>query len=272
MSAQKEIPLPLLPEGVSLIDTHCHLDMKAYAGDLEQVLARAAGAGVRQVLSIGIDLESSRRAVALAGRHEGVFAAVGIHPHHVEGVGERDYEELRDLAAAPRVVGYGEIGIDLVKQYAPAPLQLEHFRRQIRLARDLVLPLIIHDRGAHKEVMAVLREEGPFPAGGVMHCFSGDAALAREVVALGFHISVPGVVTFNKAETLQEAVRATPLDRLLVETDGPFLAPVPYRGKRNEPACVLYTAQKVAELKKTDLAVVARATTANARRLFRLEG
>jgi TatD DNase family protein len=268
---KKEIPLPVLPSGESLVDTHCHLDMTAYGRDLEMVLARAFESGVRKVLTIGIDLESSRQAVALAAGHDGVFAAVGIHPHHVEGITEADYEELKALAAEPRVVAYGEIGMDLVKEYAPAPLQLEHFRRQVRLAKDLALPLIIHDREAHAQVMAVLHEEGPFPAGGVMHCFSGDANLAREVMALGFYISVPGVVTFAKADILQEAVRATPLDRLLVETDGPFLAPVPRRGKRNEPVYVLYTAQKVAELKEIELAAVARATTANACRLFGLE-
>lgn len=268
---KKDIPLPVAPPGVSLVDTHCHLDMVAYGDDLDAVLVRAAQAGVRQVLTIGIDLESSREAVSLAARHPGVYAAVGIHPHHVEGVGEQAYTELRALAAQPRVVGYGEIGMDLVKEYAPASLQVEHFRLQVRLARELALPLIIHDREAHDQVLTVLREEGPFPAGGVMHCFSGDTTLAQEVLALGFYISVPGVVTFAKADMLQAAVRTTPLDRLLVETDGPFLAPVPRRGKRNEPAYVLYTAQKVAELKETELAVVARITTANAHRLFGLK-
>jgi TatD DNase family protein len=264
---EKNILLPNGPGGEMLVDTHCHLEMADYR-DLEQVIARAGEAGVSRVITIGIDLESSRRAVALAADHQGVFAAVGIHPHHVQTIGSGDYEEIRSLAASPKVVAYGEIGMDLVKRYAPVELQLEHFRQQLRLARELALPVIIHDREAHAPVMDLLRQEGPFPEGGVMHCFSGDAALAREVTALGFYISVPGVVTFAKAASLQEVVKETPLSSLLLETDGPFLAPVPWRGKRNEPAYLLHTAQKVAELKEVPLEEVARQTTANARRLF----
>jgi TatD DNase family protein len=262
--------LPRLSPDEALIDTHCHLDMGDYRQDLEQVVARAAGAGVAKVMTIGIDLESSRRAVALAADHKEIFAAVGIHPHNIKAIGSMDYDEIRSLATKPKVVGYGEIGIDLVKQYAPVEMQLEHFRRQLRLAKELTLPVIIHDREAHTQVMAVLREEAPFPAGGVMHCFSGDAALAREVTALGFYISIPGVVTFSKAAILQEVVRETPLAWMLLETDGPFLAPVPWRGKRNEPVYLLHTALKVAELKGITLDEVARHTTGNARRLFGL--
>jgi TatD DNase family protein len=265
---KKNIPVPFLPPGESLVDTHCHLDMADYRQDLEQVVARAVGAGIARVITIGIDLESSRRAVALAADHDGVFAAVGIHPHNVNTIRPKDYDEIRSLAAKPKVVAYGEIGMDLVKQYAPVEMQLVHFRRQLQLAKELALPVIIHDREAHTPVMNVLREEAPFPAGGVMHCFSGDAALAREVTAFGFYLSIPGVVTFGKADMLQEVVRETPLAGLLLETDGPFLAPVPWRGRRNEPAYLLHTAQKVAELKGVGLDEVARQTTGNARRLF----
>ena len=268
---KKDIPLPVVAQDVTLIDTHCHLDMADYSEAGEQIITRAAEAGVTQVITIGIDVQSSRRAVEIAERHQGIFAAVGVHPHNVEGVSGRDYDTLRELAARPKVVAYGEIGMDLVKQYAPAELQLDHFRKQVQLAKELQLPVVIHDREAHAQVMEVLQKEAPFPAGGVMHCFSGDAALAREVMALGFYISVPGGVTFTKAASLQEAVREVPLDRLLLETDGPFLAPVPRRGKCNEPAYLLYTAMKVAELKGVDLNEVARQTTRNAHRLFRLE-
>jgi TatD DNase family protein len=269
---KREMQLPVLPSGTVLVDTHCHLDMADYGHDLEGVLLKATRVGVATVITIGIDLESSRRAVALAEAHDGVFAAVGIHPHNVQGVGPPDYEEIRGLAAHPKVVAYGEIGMDLVKEYAPAELQLVHFRQQLVLAKELGLPVIIHDREAHEPIMSVLREEAPFPAGGVMHCFSGDGDLAREVTGFGFYISVPGVLTFGKAAMLQEVVKETDLAWLLLETDGPFLTPAPMRGKRNEPAYLAYTAQKMAELKGIELSEVARRTTINARKLFGLNG
>jgi len=267
---KKEIPLPYLSAGVEVVDTHCHLDMDGYKDDLLNVLERARSAGVRRMITIGIDLESSRAAVALAEAHDGVFAAVGVHPHHIAETGEDAYHEIRQLAAHPKVVAYGEIGMDAVRHYAPLPLQMEHFRRQVDTAKELRLPLIIHDRETHEEIMAVLEAAAPFPAGGVMHCFSGDADLALRVVAMGFYVSIPGVVTFNNSAMMQEAVKALPLERLLVETDGPFLAPVPKRGRRNEPAYVLYTAQRVAELKGVTIDELARQTTANAETLFGL--
>jgi TatD DNase family protein len=269
---KKEIPLPAPGHGTKLIDTHCHLDMSAYGADFEAVLARAVAAGVSRIISVGIDLESSRRAIALAGQHDGIYATVGVHPHNVAELSEADYAELRGLCGHPKVVAYGEIGLDYVKNYAPIALQKEHFTRQVALAKELQLPLVVHDREAHDEIMEILEAAGPFPAGGVMHCFSGDGAFARRVLALGFHISIPGVVTFAKAEMLHEAVREIPLGSLVLETDGPFLAPVPYRGKRNEPQLMLFTAQKVAELKGIPLEEVARQTTSNAVHLFGLEG
>jgi TatD DNase family protein len=271
-TSKKEIPLPVISSGTVLIDTHCHLDMSAYQGDLEALLFRAGEAGVTRIISVGIDLPSSRRAIALAERHEGIYATVGVHPHNVAELSEADYAELQALCRHPKVVAYGEIGLDYVKNYAPVSLQKEHFGRQVALAGKLRLPLVVHDREAHEEIMEMLEAAGPFPAGGVMHCFSGDAVFARRVLDLGFHISIPGVVTFAKAEMLQEAVREIPLSSLLLETDGPFLAPVPRRGRRNEPALLLYTAQKVAELKGLSLDEVALQTTMNAVRLFGLEG
>ncbi|MFH1019320.1 MAG: TatD family hydrolase [Pseudomonadota bacterium] len=267
-----EIPLPVPGQGAVLIDTHCHLDMSAYQADYDAVLARAFAAGVTRIISVGIDLASSRRAIELAGQNEGIHATVGVHPHNVVELSEADYAELRALCRHPKVVAYGEIGLDYVKNYAPVSLQKEHFARQAALAGELQLPLVVHDREAHDDIMEMLEAAGPFPAGGVMHCFSGDAAFAGRVLGLGFHISIPGVVTFAKAEMLQEAVREIPLGSLVLETDGPFLAPVPRRGKRNEPQLLVYTAQKVAELKGLSLEEVARQTTANAVRLFGLEG
>ena len=265
---KKEIPLPVLSAGLEIIDTHCHLDMERYQADMDEVLGRAESAGVRRILTIGIDLASSRAAVRLAEAYQGVFAAVGVHPHHVAETGDDAYRELRALAAHPRVVAYGEVGMDAVRNYAPLGVQREHFRRQVGFARELGLPLIVHDRETHEEIMTVLEEAAPMQAGGVMHCFSGDADLALRVVRMGFYVSIPGVVTFANAAMMQEAVEAVPLERLLVETDGPYLAPEPKRGRRNEPAYVLYTAQKIAEIKGLALDEVARQTTANAERLF----
>lgn len=267
-----EIALPVPGNGAVLIDTHCHLDMSAYAADYDAVLARASVAGVTRIITVGIDLESSRRAIALTEQHDGIYATVGVHPHNVEELGEELYAELRGLCSHPKVVAYGEIGLDYVKNYAPIALQKEHFARQVALAKELQLPLVVHDREAHDDIMEILEAAGPFPAGGVMHCFSGDASFARRVLALGFYISIPGVVTFAKADMLHGAVREIPLGSLVLETDGPFLAPVPKRGRRNEPQLMLFTAQKVAELKGVSLEEVARQTTINGVRLFGLEG
>ena len=266
-----DIPLPLLAPGVSLIDTHCHLDMYAPEMAPAEIIAAAHGVGVSTIITVGIDLASSRAAIRLAAEHPGVYATVGIHPHNVADLNEQDYATLASLAAQPGVVAYGEIGLDYAKQYAAIPHQLDHCRRQVRLARDLGLPLVIHDREAHADILAVLTGEGGLPAGGVMHCFSGDRAFADQVLDLGFLISIPGVVTFAKALELQEAVRHIPLDCLVLETDGPFLAPVPHRGRTNFPHLLPYTAQKVAELKGLDLEEVVAATSRNACRLFRIE-
>lgn len=262
--------MPELSPGVALIDTHCHLDMSAYMGDCEQVINRALDAGVSHIITVGIDLESSRKAIAIAEKYTSIKATVGVHPHNVAELKESDYKELKHLATSPEVVAYGEIGLDYVKQYSPVEVQKEHYEKQVVLAKELDLPVIIHDREAHDDIMAILQNSAPFPAGGVMHCFSGNWALARKVMELGFYISIPGVVTFNKANELQEAVEKIPLSSLLLETDGPFLSPVPRRGKRNEPASMLFTAQKVAELKGVSVDEVASQTTENACNLFRL--
>lgn len=264
-------PLPQLPAGVLAIDSHCHLDMAAYQEDCSAVIRRAADAGVGNIMTIGIDLASSKVALQLAKQYSSLFCAVGVHPHHVADLDEDVYLELTELAKNKEVKAYGEIGLDYARNYASREEQIFHFTRQVKLARELNLPVIIHDREAHDDVMRILKEAAPFPAGGVMHCFSGDSRLAEEVLALGLYISVPGVVTFNKAEMLQEAVRSVPLTSLLLETDGPFLTPAPYRGKRNEPAYVLYTAQKVAELKGTSLDDTIEQTSINCRKLFNLE-
>nr|WP_321467136.1 TatD family hydrolase [uncultured Desulfobulbus sp.] len=263
-------PLPHLNGPAQLIDTHCHLDMEDYGHDLDQVIATAGQHGVTRIITIGIDVPSSEAALRLATQHANVFATVGIHPHDAQQATPQSLERLRRLAGHAKVVGYGEIGLDYFKDYSPRPTQIEAFYRQLILAKELDLPVVIHDRDAHEDTLRLLQENGPFPRKGVMHCFSGDIRLAEATLELGFLLSIPGVVTFANAQTLREVIRAVDLDALLVETDGPFLAPVPYRGKRNEPKYVLYTAQMIAELKNISLEEVARVTTANATRLFHL--
>ena len=263
---------PTLSPGVSLVDTHCHLDMKTYNDDLDAVLERAAEHGVHTIITIGIDLESSRRAVKLAEKYACLKATVGIHPHDVDDTGPKTYSALADLVEANRnlIVGYGEIGLDYFKEYSAADNQRLHFANQLSLARELQLPVVIHDRDAHDDTLRLLKASGATEFGGVMHCFSGDLVFARKVLELGFFISFPGVVTFKNAIELQEVARAIPLESILVETDGPYLAPHPMRGKRNEPVNVLYTAAHIAELRNIPLDEVARQTTANAARLFKL--
>ncbi len=261
---------PLLPQGCELIDSHCHLDMDAYNEDLAALLVRARAAGVTRIITIGIDPHSSRQAVRLAREHAGIHATVGIHPHDAVRARENDFAELAALAGRPEVVGYGEIGLDYAKLHSPRQVQQQVFARQLDLARELDLPVIIHDRDAHDDTMKLLRATSPFAAGGVMHCFSGNIDLARQVLELGFHISIPGIVTFKNSADLQEVVRWAPMDRIILETDAPFLAPVPFRGKRNEPAYLVHTAAMVAELKGMPLAEVARQTTENTIALFRL--
>ncbi|MBU0731039.1 MAG: TatD family hydrolase [Proteobacteria bacterium] len=245
--------------------------MADYLEDLDLVVDRAFSAGVSKIITVGIDVASSRAAAEIAGRYESVWATVGIHPHNVHGVTEEDYQQIFEIASLPKVVAYGEVGMDLVKQYAPVALQKEHFRKQLRLAKELDLPLIIHDREAHEDILAILKEEAPFPARGVMHCFSGDVALAREMERFDFMISLPGIVTYNNADITRQVACEVSLDNLIVETDGPYLSPVPKRGKRNEPLFVLYTAAFIAQLRNISVDEVATRTTQNAENLFRLK-
>ncbi len=261
-----------LSSEITLIDTHCHLDMQAYDSDLDQVLEQAAHAGIHKIITIGIDLASSKAAVNLAATYPQIYATIGVHPHEADKVTPTTLHELSHLAKAPKVVGYGEIGLDYAKNYAPHEVQRKVFAMQLELAKELNLPVVIHDREAHEETIQLLREIGPFEKRGVMHCFSGDVSLARQVIDLGFYISIPGIVTFKNAKELQEVAQTTDIQHLILETDGPFLAPVPFRGKRNTPAKIIHTAQMVADLKSMSLNDVATMTTHNATDLFQLPG
>jgi TatD DNase family protein len=254
----------------SFVDTHCHLDFEDFAADLGDILIRAKEAGVEQIISIGIEVSSSRRAVSLAEANREVYATVGIHPHNACQLSSENIQELIALGGKSKVVAYGEIGLDFYRNYQPRSVQLSCLRDQISLARQLDLPLVVHDRDAHEEILQTLRDERAWEIGGVMHCFSGDWSFAQRCLDLGFYLSIAGPVTFAKSQTLQQVALNCPLDRLLLETDAPFLAPVPRRGKRNEPAFLVHTAKKIASLKKLPLADVARQTTFNARDLFKL--
>lgn len=253
-----------------LVDTHCHLDFSNFADDRSEILSRAEQVGVKRIISIGIDISTSQRAVALAEANEGVFATVGIHPHNACHLSSPDIQQLLSLARNSQVVAYGEVGLDFYRNYQPRSEQQFCFREQLELARHLQLPLVLHDRDAHEDILQILQEARAWEFGGTMHCFSGDWSFARQCLDLGFYISIAGPVTFSKSETLREVARRCPLDRLLLETDAPFLAPVPKRGKRNEPAFLVHTAEKIASLRKLSLEEVGRQTTLNARKLFKL--
>ena len=256
-----------------LTDTHTHLDFPQFDDDREHVIERAATAGVGAMVSVGADLASSQAAVALAEAYPQIYAAVGVHPHDAKTVTEKVLEELRALASHPRVVAIGEIGLDFYRDLSPRDQQRQAFEQQLALASEVRKPVIIHDREAHKEVMAILRRwaEGCQQPVGVLHCFSGDLAMAQEAIKMGFYVSIAGPVTFQNARRLRELVRQLPLERLLIETDCPYLTPHPHRGKRNEPAYVKLVAQEVAHIKGLTLEEVARVTSDNARALFALK-
>ena len=254
------------------IDTHCHLDFDDYASDRSQILERAKQAGVAEVITIGVDLTSSRRAIDLAKANWSVYASVGIHPHNAHPLSDKDTKQLISLGTMPEVVAYGEIGLDFYRNHQSRSRQIACFEEQLGVARQLSLPLVLHDREAHQDVLQLLREGKAWEMGGTMHCFSGDWSFARKCLDLGFCLSIAGPVTFGKSNTLQDVARKCPLDRLLLETDAPFLAPAPKRGKRNEPAFIIHTAEKIASLKGMPLEEVARQTTLNARSLFKLPG
>ncbi len=256
-----------------LLDSHAHLDLDDYAADLAAVVERARAAGVERIVCVGLWRGPGSFGNALelaAGRPELFSATAGVHPHECARVPEEDWAALARLAGDARVVAVGETGLDFHYDHSPRPVQVESFRRSLAVARSAGKPVVIHVREADAACAEALAAEGVPPAGGVVHCFTGDSAAARRYLDLGLHLSVAGVITFRTAEALRQAVKQVPRDRLLVETDCPFLAPVPWRGRRNEPAWVRATAEKVAELWGTALDEVGEITTANARRLFRL--
>jgi TatD DNase family protein len=252
-----------------LIDSHAHLEMKEFENDRKEVIGRAKSAGVDIIVTVGTNWQLSRKAVLLAAEYENIYAAVGVHPHDVGKIGNKTYDDLQELARGKKVVAYGEIGLDFFRNIAPQAQQIEKFGEQLQLAKELDLPVIIHDREAHDQSLKMVKAAGIHR--GVFHCFSGDYEMARQCLDWGFYLSVPGVVTFDKSKTLQDVVRKVPLSSLLVETDCPYLTPNPYRGKRNEPAYVVETAKKVAEIKGLSPEEVAAVTAQNTLNLFHIE-
>ncbi len=256
----------------SLVDTHCHLDPTYFPSGPDDVLARARAASVSGFVVVGVggDLAPARAAVDLAKRMpERVGAAVGVHPHDAKSLDEAAHDELARLAAAPEVVAVGEIGLDYHYDHSPRDVQKAVFARLIHLARAVKKPIVVHTREAAEDTIAILAAEGAREVGGVIHCFSEDKPFAERALDLGFDVSFSGIVTFKSATAIQEVAKWAPLDRILVETDSPYLAPVPLRGKPCEPAYVVHTARRVAELRGIAFEALAEATTQNAARLFR---
>ncbi|HVN84054.1 MAG TPA: TatD family hydrolase [Candidatus Binatia bacterium] len=264
--------LPRLGDGVSLIDSHCHLEVDAFADDREAVIARAIAAGVGTMITIGASgpMQANRSAVALAAQHPEIFATVGVHPHDASRATDDALAEIERLAGQPKVVAIGETGLDFYYDNSPRAAQADAFRRQIELARRLGRPLSIHLRDAADEAARIMREEHAAEVGGVIHCFSGGPAEADVFLDLGFYLSFSGIVTFKTAAAIRAAARRTPADRLLVETDAPFLAPIPQRGRRNEPALVVYTAAALADVRGESVETIAGQTRANTVAAFRL--
>ncbi len=253
-----------------LVDSHCHLDFPDYAGDVEAVVMRARAAGVGTCLSIGTELSRFAAVRAVAEKFPDVWCSVGVHPHEAEKELLGDAAPLLAETGHPKVVGIGETGLDYYYEHSPRGPQIENFRTHIAAARRSGLPLIVHTRDADDDTIAVLEDEmGKGAFTGLIHCFTGTQRLADASLALGLYISVSGIATFKNSGPLRDVIKSVPLDRLLVETDAPFLAPVPHRGKTNEPAFVVYTARMLAGLKDIGEAELAAATTENFFRLFR---
>ena len=246
-----------------LIDSHCHLDDARFTGDLDAVIERAMAAGVTRMLSIGtgdgppgIDC-----ATKIADRYESVVASIGVHPHDAAKVAPRTFDDLRALSKNPKVVAFGEIGLDYHYDFSPREIQREVFVAQLKLARELSLPVVIHTREAWEDTVTILRQHWQGP--GIMHCFTGDPEQAKEALDLGFSLAFGGAITFKTADKIRDSARLTPDNRLLIETDAPYMAPVPHRGKRNEPAFMTGTAARLAELRETTPDHIAAVTTAN---------
>ncbi len=255
-----------------LIDSHAHIQGKEYAGERDAVVARARDAGVEKIIAVGGagDMSSNTEAIALANSFPNVYATVGMHPHDAKHVGDDELRALRELTAHPRVVAVGETGLDYYYNHSPRDVQRRVFTQFIRMARDTDLPIVVHERDAAHDAAELLRSEGEGKLHGVIHCFTGNYEAARAYLDMGFYLSFTGIITFKNAEPLRDVVRKIPLERMFIETDSPYLTPVPHRGKRNEPAYVRFVAATIAKIKEIDFEEVARVTTQNVHSLFHI--
>ena len=255
-----------------LIDSHAHIQSKEYASERNAVIERAREAGVNKIIAVGGagDMSSNTEAIALADAFPDIYATVGMHPHDAKDVGEAALRELRKLMSHPRVIAVGETGLDYYYNHSPHDVQRRVFTHFIHMARETGLPIVVHERDAAADAAELLREEGGGELRGVIHCFTGSYEAACAYLQLGFYLSFTGIITFKNADPLREVVRKVPLERMLVETDSPFLTPVPHRGKRNEPAYVRFVAETIASLKRLPLAEVAQVTSGNVGALFRI--
>jgi TatD DNase family protein len=255
-----------------LIDSHAHIQGNEYDGEVEAVIERARGVGVEKIIAVGGagDMSSNTDAIALADSFHAVYATVGMHPHDAKDVGIEELETLRGLTTHPKVVAVGETGLDYYYNHSSHELQEQAFSSFIHMACETGLPIVVHERDAAEKAAELLRQEGNGKLCGVIHCFTGNYQAARAYLDLGFYLSFTGIITFKNAEPLRAVVRQIPLDRILVETDAPYLTPVPHRGKRNEPAYVRFVAETVAKVRGISLEEVASITTANTQKLFSL--
>ena len=253
-----------------MIDTHAHLEMPQFDGDRDEVIKRTVESGISLIIDVGSDLKGSRTALELARRYDFIYASAGIHPHEVKGVTIETYKEIRELLSDPKVVAVGEIGLDYYKDYSPRDIQQREFINQIRIAKEFKKPVIVHSRDAREDTLKILKDEKVSEIGGIMHCFSGDEEMARRCMDMGFYISFAGPVTYPNADKLRKVVKSIPTNRLLTETDCPYLAPQQMRGKRNEPAYVRYVAEKIAEVKGLSLEDIERIIELNVYNLFRI--
>lgn len=252
-----------------MFDSHAHLDDDRFDKDRQEAINRAWEAGLTGIVNVGADMESSARSIELAEACDTIFASVGMHPHDAKDMKEADYLQLKRWAAHPKVVAIGEIGLDYHYDHSPRPVQQEVFVRQLDVAREMGKPVIIHEREAHADMLTLVKSAGQGLTG-VFHCFSGSLETAREAIKLGFYISLAGPVTFSNSVKAKQVAAGVPLDRLLIETDSPYLTPHPLRGRRNEPAFVRHVAEEVARLREISIEEVTAATTANVKRLFQI--
>lgn len=253
-----------------LFDSHAHIDDKRFDNDRDEIIKRAKEAGVKYIMNPGADFESSNRAIKLAEKYDMVYAAVGIHPHDAKSMDDMMLQLIKAMARKEKVKAIGEIGLDFHYDFSPRDIQEKWFVEQVRLAKELNMPIIIHDREANQPVMDILKREKAFDTGVLMHCYSGSAELARQYVNLGAYISIAGPITFKNAQKTVKVVEEISLDRLMIETDSPYLTPIPYRGKRNESSYVQYVAGRIAEIKGITPEEVGEKTLENAKMFFRI--